>query len=321
MAEAWPELARRRLLEARDPRGGWGYRPGAEPSSEPTALAGLALLATADPARAADDELRAAARAAASWLGARQRPDGAVSLSASLVEPGWATAHALLLWAAVGDVGQVGDAPKRALAWLLAQRGKTYPKDPANPLAHDATIPGWGFVAETHSWVEPTALALLALRRHGLAGHARAADALRLLRDRALPTGGWNYGNVSVFGTTLRAAPGHTGQALLALSGLEGREGLEPDGERARGAVGFLQRALPEVRTGVSVGWGVLGLRAWNASSASAAAWLSAAWERASRRPVAPASLALLLLAGAPRGVELLGGRAPRAPEASHGPG
>ena len=39
-----------------------------------------------------------------------------------------------------------------------------------------------------------------------------------MIIDRALPHGGWNYGNKVVFGHELRPQPGPTGMALLALA-------------------------------------------------------------------------------------------------------
>ena len=39
------DAARRELLALRAPDGGWGYRKGSASRAEPTALAGLALLA------------------------------------------------------------------------------------------------------------------------------------------------------------------------------------------------------------------------------------------------------------------------------------
>ena len=85
-------------------------------------------------------------------------------------------------------------------------------------VGHDPTLIGWPWVAETHSWLEPTALAILALCREGLGDHPRVRQGVSLILDRAIPSGGWNYGNRAVFGRTLRPQPGPTGLALLALA-------------------------------------------------------------------------------------------------------
>src|SRR5438105_3776275 len=49
MAPDWIDDARRRLLGLRRAPGAWGYRPGTSMAVEPSAMAGLALLATDPP--------------------------------------------------------------------------------------------------------------------------------------------------------------------------------------------------------------------------------------------------------------------------------
>lgn len=289
--------ARRELLALRGD-GGWGYRRGAAPCTEPTALAGLALLADA-PAGGGGPEA-AAARGAAEWLAAMQRPDGSVGVSAAAPEPGWGTPFAVLLWEATGGYE---DRARAAAHWLLVLRGRTLSRsdDPGHVAGHDTTLVGWPWVADTHSWLEPTALAVLALGRRGLGGHPRAREGLRLVRDREVDTGGWNYGNKAVFGRGLRAQPGPTGIALLTLAGT---------GPRTRAidrAVGYLVGALPGVRAPASLGWGLVGLRAWGERPGGAAAWLDESFAAASGRPDAAPRLAPLLLAAGARTLELFG--------------
>ena len=72
-------------------------------------------------------------------------------------------------------------------------------------IGHDSTLVGWPWVDGTHSWLEPTALAILALCREGLGDHPRVAAGIALILDRALEDGGWNYGGKAVFGRS--AAP------------------------------------------------------------------------------------------------------------------
>ena len=57
----------------------------------------------------------------------------------------------------------------------------------------------------------------------GWATHPRVVEGYRLIRDRAIVTGGWNYGNKSAFGHPLRPQPAPTGLALLALAGRDER--------------------------------------------------------------------------------------------------
>ncbi len=293
MASDWIDEARRRLIGLRQGGGAWGYRPATSPAAEPSALAGLALLAT----DAADD---GPGRAVAAEVGRRlatvRRRDGSVGVTDALPEPGWATPLVLLLWAASGGF----EAERRAaVAWLLASRGKPAARVADDPLGHDVRLIGWPWVAETHSWVEPTAMALIALGREGRGGHPRAVEGVRVLRDRAIPGGGWNLGNPVVFGTPLRPMPAPTGLALLALARVAGPS------EVVGPAVATLRGALASTLAPASIGWGVLGLRAWGASPGWAGDRLALAFGRLAARDASAAELALLLLAA--------GGRAPRA--------
>jgi hypothetical protein len=288
MAEDWKASAREELRRLRVGATGWAYRRGASPSVEPTALACLGLLATPPDSRTGADV--AAAQAGADWLAAIQRPDGSLGLSEKEPAPGWTTPYGLLLWRALG-VHET--ACQRAAGWLLREEGKAFSRsiDPDRIVGHDTTLVGWPWVAETHSWIEPTVLAILALRREGYKEHPRVLEGIHLIRDRALPGGGWNYGNTSAFGHTLRPQPGPTGLALLALAHRKGRQAMI---ERA---IAYLNATLPGVRAPASLGWGLLGLRAWNASPAEANRWLSESFARATARPDAAPRLAHLLLA------------------------
>ncbi len=137
---------------------------------------------------------------------------------ATLLTPGWATSFALLLWQTAGGFEQER---RLAAAWLLGERVATTPRSavPAGITGHDPSLAGWPWVEGTHAWVEPTAVAVLALAREGFIGHPRVLDGVRLLRDRQLATGGWNYGNTTVFGQALRPHPVPTGLSVLALCG------------------------------------------------------------------------------------------------------
>src|SRR5262249_4343392 len=132
--------------------------------------------------------------------------------------------------------GREQTASDRALGWLLSTAGET--SEPPPYTGHDTTIPGWPWVAGTHSWVEPTALGRLGLRATGHASDARAGDAVRLLNDRLLASGGCNYGNTVVLGQTLLPHVQPTGATLLALAG-------EPDPTgRVGAAIAYLEANL-----------------------------------------------------------------------------
>jgi len=286
----WTGKAQLELLRLRDRTGAWGYRIDRGPSVEPTALACLGLWScrSHSPPEARPEAIRRGA----DWLQSLQKPDGSVGISPPLPTPCWATPHVILLWNAL-DVHAA--ARQRAAAWLLQQKGNPIAIDAAHisVVGHDTTLVGWPWIDGTHSWLEPTAMAILALDREGLAYHPRVTEGIRLVLNRALAQGGWNYGNTSVFGRQLRPQPGPTGLALLALA-------AQASKHRPRSvdlAIAYLLRTLPDVRAPISLAWGVLGLRAWNATPAAAANWLSESYAQYTGRPDVAAGLSLLLLA------------------------
>jgi hypothetical protein len=297
MAEDWKGIAREELRGLRGGATGWAYRRGATPGVEPTALACLGLLAARPDARTEAD--RAATNAGANRLAAIQRPDGSLGLSEGQPAPGWTTPYGILLWKGLG----VHEAScRRAAGWLLGQEGKAYTRsdDPDRIVGHDTALVGWPWVAETHSWLEPTALAILALRREGYGEHPRVLEGITLIRDRALAGGGWNYGNKAAFGHALRPQPGPTGLALLALAHRRQRSGPV---ERA---IAYLDATLSGVLAPASLAWGLLGLRAWGRAPADADRWLAGAFARATDRPDAAPRLAHLLLAAGEEALTLL---------------
>ncbi len=87
--------------------------------------------------------------------------------------------------------------------------------------------PGWPWYPTETSWVTPTAMALLALKRalsSGApeAGSARARIAVgeRHLLERRCRDGGWTHGTNTARGVELASMAETTGQALLALAGV-----------------------------------------------------------------------------------------------------
>jgi hypothetical protein len=132
---------------------------------------------------------------------------------------------------------------------------------------------------------------------------------VRLLFDRCLPHGGWNYGNTIVLGQELRPHVMPTGLALLALAD-ETPADETPAGDRIDRSLHFLQRELSRCRATASFSYGLMGLAAHDALPGSADAWWGAATDRALGRPLATYPLALLALAALP--VELNPLLAPR---------
>ena len=274
-----------RLLATEHTRGGWAYKAGAPACSEPTSVAVLALIAHHTSGSPVNNAL--------AWLAGTQHPDGGMPISREVKIPCWPTGLATLALLASSDSTSGafrGDADK-SVEWLLRTGGRTFESDP-RVYGHDTTLSGWPWVEDTHTWLEPTAYAILALRAAGRGGHPRVREAVRLTFDRAIPEGGWNYGNRRMFGADLRPFPGTTGIVLAALAG-------EPADSRIEGGIEHVARELVRVRSPMSLGWGLIGLSAWNRRPREAQNWLAESADRALRRAANPLEDALLLIAGA----------------------
>lgn len=273
-----------RLAQNQRGDGGFTYSPTCAAAAEPTALAAIALIdsKTGDLDRA---------KRALNWLRTVQRSDGSVPVSTTLDSPSWTTTLAILAWNSAPNRGAYRDSIRAASDWLIGNQGLTSSVR-LNEAQHDATIVGWSWVDGTHSWVEPTAYAVLALRSTGQSEHVRNRDGVRLLRDRALPSGGWNYGNSTVLANTLRPFPETTGVALAALSGLEKSDTIEQ-------SLVFLEAELPRIRTPLALAWGLIGLGQWNRRPAQADHWIDEAIIESASRPANAQHDALLLLSAA----------------------
>lgn len=141
-------------------------------------------------------------------------------------------------------------------AYLLATSGQHWPVDPTSPIDHDTSLRGWTWTREAHSWVEPTATAMLALSAAGHSRHPRLHEARNLLMDRQMPGGGWNYGNVRVYGAVLTPDPVNTGAALCALHG-RAVKGTVLD------SLEYLEKAVQTTRAPLSLSWALLALGTW----------------------------------------------------------
>lgn len=282
MRGAWIDTAWQRLVEARNPDGGWGYTAAHASAAEPTAWASLALSA-----QGVAQEHR---RSGLGFLANVQRPDGGVPAVDIQSPPSWTTALAMLAWRLAPPQR---DTHREQIAlgasWLLSHAGKAVPFNPTI-YGHDTSLIGWSWVEGTHSWVEPTAYALLALDAAGYHDHPRVVEGRKLLLNRMIPGGGWNYGNARMFGAALRPFPGTTGVALLALRDHPADSGIEQSLE-------FLSRELPGVRSPLSLSWGIMALTAWNRRPADADAWLSETFDRSAGESCNPLHESLLLLA------------------------
>lgn len=274
-AMAW--LAK--ILETLIARPACGYLERQEPTAEPTALAVLAL---------AGHGLLKVAQPGADYLLALQRADGAVPVRGGEDSPSWTTSLAVLAWRAVGAAA---DSPEvlKAVAWIESQHGKSLPRHP--DMGHNTEIDGWPWAAGTHSWLEPTAFHLLALKAAQRRDSRRARDAALLLIDRQLPQGGCNYGNTFVLGQELRPHVQPSGIALAALAGEGDHSG------RLDRSIGWVRKAISSQTTACSLSWALLGLAAHGVELPESEHWLGCARERVEAHDRSPHKRALIALA------------------------
>lgn len=166
----------------------------------------------------------------------------------------WPTALAILAWQ---NSPVSRPAQEHAVRFLLESTGVHSPRKADAPWAHDTALRGWPWIKDTHSWIEPTAVCLMALRATGHREHSRVDEAIRMMLDRQLPHGGWNYGNTLMFGKELHPMPESTGAALTGLAGMVGQD-------KVGRSLEYLQGEADRLRTPISLGWALLGLGAWN---------------------------------------------------------
>lgn len=256
-----------------------GYAMESTPATEPTALVAMALAAA---------NRREAARPAAEWLAACQATDGSIGVRRDEATPCWPTSLAMLAWLAVGP-SRYSRAMDAALAWTLAARGE--PLEPHTNVGHNSLLVAWPWVTGTHSWIEPTALHVLSLKATQHGDHPRCREAVELLLDRQLESGGCNYGNTVVLGQTLRPHVQPTGLALWALAN-------EPAARDATTkAARYLRGELSARTSTASLSWALLGLTAAGQRPTDADLWLASAYQRNRRRDQSPYKNALLALA------------------------
>lgn len=261
-------------------QGGYSEQPGGEFRVEATAWTILALRAAGG-----DPGLWEAAQAR---LAASQSADGRVSLTPQHPEAFWPTPLAVLAWQRTPAYAQ---AQTRAAQFLLQTGGVQSPRPVDAPFTHDSNLRGWAWIAGTSSWLEPTAIALIALKIAGWSGHDRVQEGTRLLLDRQLPSGGWNYGNTVVFGRELLPFPESTGLALQALNGAIPREQVQR-------SLAYLQTRVRKLNTPLALGWALLGLGAWGDRPEEALSLVAQCLKRQERYgPFSTSSLALLLVA------------------------
>jgi hypothetical protein len=236
------------LLTGQNPDGGWGY--GAQQSSavEPTAAVLLALRETPS-----GDQTR---RRAMAWLRGAQHRDGGWGLNSDDTESAWQTAWAVL---ALAKVGEAGNFLNRGTKWLLDVKTLEIGQDIMEASKRispvDPSLRGWPWLAGEASFIEPTALALLALESTaGVTGAERIREAIQYIQDRRCPGGGWNVGSPIMFNTALPGRAYTTALVLLALAG-RARGNIRPEDVRT------LRLEMHRGGSPLALAWGLLALR------------------------------------------------------------
>jgi hypothetical protein len=243
------------LLDTQNPDGGWGAGKGKQSNTEATSIATLALSTVGDAA------LEEKIGRGLNWLTARQNSNGSWPLTASSKEPSWTTALAIL---ALTHFAAHRQKALRGAEWLLRQEGKfnflaslLYRFAPQtmqvklNPL-----LKGWPWTTGTFSWVEPTAYALIALKKiRPYLTDRRAQERIRqgelMIYDRMCAEGGWNYGNSEVLEADLWPYPDITALALIAL-----QDRRETQANQL--SLKSLKRMLAENHSGLTLSWSVI---------------------------------------------------------------
>ncbi len=239
------------LFATQNRDGGWGSEEGRSSNTEATSFA-LIALGTQASAPASSSVTRGLR-----WLSGHQRHDGSWPLS-DLVDGGsWATALAVLALLETDRQGAL-----RGAAWLLRQEPRTpgwiasllHQRAPGlTSVRLNPNLKGWAWTSGTSSFVEPTAYALLALKKARPYAHdarlpGRVREAELMLYDRMCTGGGWNYGNSIVFEADLWPFADVTALTLIAL---QDHQAAEANQRSLRALRGMAER----VDSGLALAW------------------------------------------------------------------
>ena len=218
-----------------------------------------------------------------------QDKDGRLCVDRGHTDSYWPTALAIL---ALQNSASSHEAQNRAIRFLIETTGLHRPRQWFDAAGHDPLLKGWPWIDGTHSWIEPTALNVLALKVTGHAQHERVLEAIRMILNRQLPHGGWNYGSTYVFGKEHLPMPESTGAALTGLAGMVGQE-------KVARSLDYLQGEADRLRTPISLGWALLGLAAWKSWPANGHALVERCLANQSRYGEYDTSALCLLFLGA----------------------
>ena len=182
-----------------------------------------------------------------------------MGVSPSLPRPGWPTPYAILLWNVLGVRRQHGRGQHLVARAEGHRRSGDQVPAPIRRRSRPALV-GWPWIAGTHSWVEPTALSIIALGPKGWATIPVSP------RERWSSWTGPFRGGMELR-QQLGLRPRASSSARTDRPGSAGACVVSRQGASSIGRPGH--RVSPpdpsDVRAPISLGWGVLGLRAWDA--------------------------------------------------------
>jgi len=236
------------LRAAQNPDGGWGYFKGKESWLEPTAYAAMALMG--------DQAAERAWRLLGSW----QLPDGSWKPSEKVGMSSWGTSLCVTIAMARNEWNEQ---TRRGVEWLVGSAGAesnwltvVVSKIGLLKGGRNISLKSWPWKPGNAGWVEPTAHALVALKKGAAKWPSPAlSERVRMgeaeLADVRSRDGGWNYGSPAALGVDLPSYPETTALALVAL---QEKHGLESAFEVA-------QRMMRETPSPLARAWLTIAMR------------------------------------------------------------
>jgi squalene cyclase len=213
------------LISAQNSDGGWGYFINQPSTVEATASSILSLSSFAE-----YDDTR---ERGLNWLRDTQNSDGGWGIKQHDSQSGWQTSWALLaLNSSSGDPQAI----QAGVNWLRKFGFSSLEDNETNKLIQkqfniDTNLSGWTWQPGQASWIEPTAMALLALHQTAQISEEdqMILEAVQYLDDRRCQGGGWNFGNPVMFNKPLPSRIHHTALCIITLSQVAPELVLEDD--------------------------------------------------------------------------------------------
>ena len=266
--EIMEELSRI-LIGSANGTGGWAYYPGKLSRIEPTCWAAMAL---------ADGAPKDAA-IHLQYLVRSQHSDGLLADGPDLPPNVSWSALGFLTLTAVPDASIESPFFQRLLDGLVKTSGVQLADSPV--MRQNNKLQGWPWMPDTFSWVEPTSWGLIALKRalRGPLAAANRAIATRVaegeavLIDRVCASGGWNFGNATVFGKNL---PPHIPTTALGLIALQDKREL-PAVQRS---LAFVEQHWQNELSGTALALSLMCLRIYSRPTEELEAALVRQWQR-----------------------------------------